>query len=344
MTPTSLVPEQAAHMGMSYQQTVPLDRGGRLMRSVKAQRKSRGAVRTKPNRRGESAKRPPAERVVLGKKKTPRDGFFTRIRESLPAVGLPRRPMLHLTWLLLLAAFVAALFAGGYIGRCVQIRGPRYQCGDRRRRLRHFVRASRRQWPHTAFRDPGGAGFRTRPDRSSARTCRPRGSGCCSFPGSPTRKSVANIRISIAVSLVEKLPFALWQMPAGTFVVERSGRVIIKTDASAFPHLPVFMGDGAPDAAAELVDAIAQRRAIAARVKAYATCLRPALESSLDDGVVVELPETGWQKQLDELEHLIVDKGVLERDITEIDLRSSDDFFFQLKNGDKQQMTRGNAT
>ncbi len=64
----------------------------------------------------------------------------------------------------------------------------------------------------------------------------------------------------------------------------------------------------------------------------------------LDDGVVVELPETGWAKQLDVLEHLIVDKGVLERDIREIDLRSSDDFFFQLKNGDKQQMTRGNAT
>jgi hypothetical protein len=42
------------------------------------------------------------------------------------------------------------------------------------------------------------------------------------------------------------------------------------------------------------------------------------------------------------LEHLIVDRGILERDISEIDLRMPDNFFFVLRNGQKQQM-RGNA-
>ena len=41
-----------------------------------------------------------------------------------------------------------------------------------------------------------------------------------------------------------------------------------------------------------------------------------------DNGVIVKLPETGWRKQLAVLEHLIVDKGILERDVAEIDLRS----------------------
>ena len=51
----------------------------------------------------------------------------------------------------------------------------------------------------------------------------------------------------------------------------------------------------------------------------------------LDDGVVVKLPETGWRKQLDALEHLIVDKGILERDVMEIDLRSPTQYFFVTK-------------
>jgi len=29
----------------------------------------------------------------------------------------------------------------------------------------------------------------------------------------------------------------------------------------------------------------------------------------LDDGVTVQLPENGWQKELDALEHLIIDDG-----------------------------------
>ena len=88
------------------------------------------------------------------------------------------------------------------------------------------------------------------------------------------------------------------------------------------------MGDGAPDVGAELVDQIAQRRAVVARVKAMQRVSDRRWNLLLDDGVVVELPETGWQKQLDVLENLIVDKGVLERDITEIDLRSSDALLF----------------
>ena len=47
---------------------------------------------------------------------------------------------------------------------------------------------------------------------------------------------------------------------------------------------------------------------------------------------------------LDVLEHLLVDTAVLERDITEIDLRARDNYFFILRNGQPQTMARGNAT
>ena len=54
-----------------------------------------------------------------------------------------------------------------------------------------------------------------------------------------------------------------------------------------------------------------------------------------------KLPETGWQKQLDALEHLIVDKGILERDVTEIDLRSPTHYFFVLQERREERRSNG---
>ena len=147
---------------------------------------------------------------------------------------------------------------------------------------------------------------------------------------------------TITISIVEKVPFALWETPNGTYLVERSGRTIGLFDPSSFPHLPVLAGDGAPQTAAALVDAVQAHRATAARVVGYQRVSDRRWNLLLNGDVVVELPEEDWQGQLDVLEHLIVDRGILERDIAEIDLRARDNLFFVLRNGQKQQM-RGNA-
>ena len=86
------------------------------------------------------------------------------------------------------------------------------------------------------------------------------------------------------------------------------------------------------------------RRAIAARIAAYSRVSMRRWNLILDDGVVVQLPETGWQKQLDALEHLIIDSSILERDVTQIDLRSPTHYFVLLKNGDKKDVERGKET
>ncbi|HEX3430699.1 MAG TPA: FtsQ-type POTRA domain-containing protein [Rhizomicrobium sp.] len=147
---------------------------------------------------------------------------------------------------------------------------------------------------------------------------------------------------TITISIVERVPFALWETNNGTYLIERSGRTIGLFDPKSFPRLPVLLGDHAPRPAAELVDAVARHRATAARVEAYQRVSDRRWNLLLDGGVIVELPEEDWQKQLDVLEHLIVDRGILERDIAEIDLRMHDNYFFLLRNGQKQQM-RGNA-
>jgi cell division protein FtsQ len=146
---------------------------------------------------------------------------------------------------------------------------------------------------------------------------------------------------AITVHLVEKLPYALWKSPNGLYVVERSGGVITNKNLEPFAHLPVLVGAGANVNGAEIVDQVAQHRAVTARVRAIERVSDRRWNLLLDDGVVVKLPEVGWQKELDTLDHLIIDKGVLERDISEIDLRSPERFFFVLRNGEQKEEPRG---
>jgi len=137
---------------------------------------------------------------------------------------------------------------------------------------------------------------------------------------------------AISIRLVEKLPFALWKSPSGTvYVVERSGGIISDKDVTQFSKLPLLLGDAAPAQAADIVDAIAQHRAVDARIKAYERVSQRRWNLILDGPVVVKLPEAGWQKELDTLEHMIVDQGVLERAVDEIDLRVPSHYFFGLK-------------
>ena len=127
-------------------------------------------------------------------------------------------------------------------------------------------------------------------------------------------------------------------------VVERNGGVITTRDVESFSSLPKLIGAGAPKAAAELVDAVEAHRAVAARVAAYEYVSQRRWNLILGDNVVVKLPEQDWGKEIDALDHLIIDKAILERDIGEIDLRSPTHYFFVLRSGEHKDEERGKET
>jgi cell division protein FtsQ len=264
--------------------------------------------------------------------------FFARVRRWIES----GRPMLWLTGLLILGVLVASIFAGGYIRRTEKVISADvgavvadagfgissvHLAGNRRTQPGDILAALGFQ--------PGESIFTA--DVQAARK------RLLALPWVYDAEVHRQYPDSISVSIVERLPFALWQMPNATYVVERSGRTITFAREQDFPHLPSLVGEGAPEAAADLVDAITLHRAISARLKAMERVSERRWNLDLDGGVVVQLPEEGWQQQLDVLEHLIVDKGVLERDISEIDLRAKDNLFFTLRSGQKQQSTRGNS-
>lgn len=310
------------------------------MRPVRSRSRTRGTA--KPRRRSargvSRASQPSYRRRGRGE-----PGVFERLWLALRAVFTWRNPA---AWLIAAVAFVvvaATLIEGGYVERA----------GDASRRAVGAVMADA-GFGISSIRIEGNA--RTDPKEilaalgfapgqsifeADVRKARHRLLSLEWVADAEVRRQYPGL---VTVSIVEKQPFALFETQDGTYVVERSGRTIGMFDPQSFPHLPVLLGEGAPQSAAPLVDAVSAHRAVAARVVGYARISDRRWNLLFGDGVVVKLPEDGWQKQLDLLEHLIVDKSILERDISEIDLRVPDTYFFVLRNGQKQQSARGNAT
>jgi len=316
------------------------------MRSLKLDRKPRD------NPRARSARKP--ARGSRERKAAPgysaRDdgegeGLLIRLLRPLliSLLGLFRRPILLMSLGLVLFAAIAALFASGAVGRTIRgvnnaIDTVMADAGFGISEI-HLAGNSRVP-PETILAAlgmrPGESIFAARLAEARARIL--------ALDWIASADVVRRYPDSIFVAVVEKRPFALWQAPQGLAVVERAGGVITTQGVEKFARLPKLVGAGAPEAAADLVEAVMIHRAVSARVALYEYVSQRRWNLHLNDGVVVKLPETGWKKELDSLEQLIVDSGILERDVTEIDLRSPTQYFFVLRGGEKKDIPRGKDT
>jgi cell division protein FtsQ len=306
-----------------------MDRGGRLVRQVRQERKSRD-VRGKSGRsQSRGVARGSAQRS--GRRPKP-PGPISRVLDWLKSHLSFRRPMVWMTWSVILLTVLAALFVSGFVGRAIHrtsnaIDGAVAAAGFgvTQVHLSGNVRTSQVTIMAALGFTPGQSIFGVDLRAARARLMQ--------LPWVAQADVKRRYPDDIAVQIVEKVPYARWQSPTSLYVVERSGAPITDRGVDRFANLPLLLGDGAPAAAPPIVTAVARHRAIVARVQAYQFQSNRRWNLLLDDGVVVKLPENGWQKQLDALDHLIVDKGILEDDIREIDLRSPTHYFFVRRNG-----------
>jgi cell division protein FtsQ len=312
------------------------------MRSVNARQTGRRSS-AKPAPRPKGGTRMPGDRgIMLGQRKKPKGNVISRTLASLREKLTPSRPMLYLTVGFLGLTFIAALFVGGFVGRTIKGVTDTVDAvvADAGFGISTVDIAGERR----TSKDTILAVLNIGKDQTSLsydiHAARAR---LLQLPWVATAEVRRRYPDTIAVTLTEKHPFALWKTDSVINVIDQSGKVITQTDGLEFQHLPRFVGE-APIGGEELIAAIAAHRAVHARVWAMRRMGGRRWDLILDDQVVVELPEEGWQKQLGELEHLLVDTGVLERDIKEIDLRARDNYYFILRNGLPQTMPRGNAT
>lgn len=312
------------------------------MRSVTASAAaSRSRGRASPNRRNAPA-RGASKRGGYDRRKQVEDNLFARLSGTMERALNPRRPafLVGLTVVLLIA--MAALYIGGYFHRASAAVGH----GGSTVVADAGLQISTIQLTGNRYASPGDIsaelGF---------------GPGQSIFAADP-QQARANLRKldwiqdaqvsirypdTVLVHVVEREPFALWQSDRGLYAVDRKGHAIARVEASPFKRLPLFFG-GEPDGASDLVRAIHSHRAVAARVKAMQRVSGRRWNLILDDGVLVKLPEDSWQTELAALERLIVEDGVLERDISEIDLRAHDNYVFVLRHAAPRKNTRGEPT
>ncbi len=310
------------------------------MRSLRIERKPRRGRAAQAGRKAQRAPRsvaPPSK--PFGKRQPPH--FASRAWRSVREWIAIRRPMLMLALCVIGAALLAALFVGGSVGRTFARIRTTYVAlvDDAGFGISQVHLAGNRRVPPEAILAALGFELGQSIFTVDIQAARQRLEKLDWVASADVQRRYPD---DILVRIVEKLPFALWQSPAGVYVVERNGKVITANGIGEFQHLPLLLGDGG-SSAADIVDAVAQHRSLEARVRAYQRVSERRWNLILDDGVLVKLPELGWQKELDALEQLIVDKGILERDVSEIDLRSPTQYFFVLRSGERKNEPRGNA-
>lgn len=316
------------------------------MRSVTVDCKNRGkparAQAVRPSTRRDLPKVQPG---TARREKPP--GFFSRLMPRFAFIA--SRPMMAMTIISVILALITALFASGILGRGLRAvdNGINSTLAHAGFGISEIHITGNRRTPYKQILEvlgmqPGQSIFSA--DLFGARN------RLAHLDWIESAQVHRRYPDAIFVTLVEKRPFALWQAPpnargeAPIALVERDGDVITTRDLEKFSRLPKLVGEGAPQVAAELVDAVKSHRAISARTAAFARISARRWNLILDDGVIVKLPEAGWDKQLAALEQLIIDKGILESDVVEIDLRSPTHYFFMLKNGEKKDVQRGKET
>jgi cell division protein FtsQ len=129
---------------------------------------------------------------------------------------------------------------------------------------------------------------------------------------------------SIEIDLVERRPFAVWQDAGKLTVIERDGAPIAPFAGTRHAKLPLVVGKGAPEAAADFVAVVAKQPVLAAKVSGYVRVGERRWDLQVDGRIRVRLPETGAESALAELARLDAEQALFSTDIVEVDMRLAD--------------------
>lgn len=127
---------------------------------------------------------------------------------------------------------------------------------------------------------------------------------------------------TLIVQVIEHDRLAIWQAGGRNVVIDSHGQVIAGADAGRYPDLPLVVGQGAEQAAREILPLIAQRPRLQSRVEAVVRVDERRWDLRLKDGSLIQLPATGQEAALIQLDALDQRERLLELGFARIDLRS----------------------
>jgi cell division protein FtsQ len=124
----------------------------------------------------------------------------------------------------------------------------------------------------------------------------------------------------VIVELVERQPAVRWRVGETTWLLDERGRRI-GTDVASYTDLPLVIGQGAADDAVPMVRIMDRHPKLMESLAALSRIGDRRWDLIYRSGLRVQLPEQGVAQALNRLEDYQRDYQLLERDVTQIDLR-----------------------
>ena len=125
----------------------------------------------------------------------------------------------------------------------------------------------------------------------------------------------------LEISVVERVPFAVWQRAGSYYVIDRSGSAMSNVLPGNLPALPLVTGEGAQFEVAELVNQLEVSTDLSSKVSGAARVGQRRWNLYLDNGITVLLPEENVAGALARLAALESSQHLLSKGVRSVDLR-----------------------
>ena len=126
---------------------------------------------------------------------------------------------------------------------------------------------------------------------------------------------------AIVIDVTQRVTLAVWQHGGHTQVIDADGHAIAEADPSRFPELPLVVGEGANEAAASILPLVRTRPRLTQRLDALVRVDNRRWDLRMSDGGLIQLPPTGEDAALIQLDQLDQKSRILELGFARIDLR-----------------------
>jgi cell division protein FtsQ len=143
------------------------------------------------------------------------------------------------------------------------------------------------------------------------------------LPWVKTARVERRLPAELHLDITEREPMALWQHNGAYAVIDRQGNAV-NVDPGPWSTLPMVVGKGAAEQAADLLNLLTTQPAIAARVKAAILVGERRWTLRLDDmerGLTLRLPAQDPAEALAKVADLDARDGLLSKDLAMIDMR-----------------------
>ena len=137
-------------------------------------------------------------------------------------------------------------------------------------------------------------------------------------------KSARIVRLlpdTIVIAITPRPTFAVWEHAGHALVIDNSGHAIPEADPAHFASLPLVVGDGADAAAPSILPVVRAHPAVMARLDALVRVDDRRWDLRMKDGGLIQLPATGEDAALIQLDKLDQKSRILELGFERIDLR-----------------------